>query len=167
MNIVNAWQACPCTSEALCKADTAGKFRSDCSWNSNTPGYWYFGHGGNHVQLPGSNTTTPSSLKHAMLPVLYQCWQLQARYVALGVVDKHKHADSKCIARHGIVSLACMDMHNTIKLPCCHSLMAFHVLGFVASRCECTTRYNMTKLPCCYSPDPYPSSGVCPSVNAQ
>ena len=42
----NALQACPCTSEALCKADTTGKFRSDCSWNSNTPGYWYFGHGG-------------------------------------------------------------------------------------------------------------------------
>lgn len=39
-------QACPCTSEALCKADESGKFKSDCSWNSNTPGYWYFGHGG-------------------------------------------------------------------------------------------------------------------------
>ena len=45
-----ALQACPCTSKALCKADTTGKFRSDCSWNSNTPGYWYFGHGGEPPQ---------------------------------------------------------------------------------------------------------------------
>jgi hypothetical protein len=39
-------QGCPCNTQALCEADRMGNFGQGCHWNSNTPGFWYFGHGG-------------------------------------------------------------------------------------------------------------------------
>lgn len=37
---------CPCSTTALCQADKLGNFGVECSWKTNSPGYWYFGHGG-------------------------------------------------------------------------------------------------------------------------
>lgn len=39
-------QGCPCSTTALCQADKLGNFGVECSWKTNSPGYWYFGHGG-------------------------------------------------------------------------------------------------------------------------
>lgn len=40
-------RGCPCNRTALCKADKLGNFGPDCHWVSeNSPGFWYFGHGG-------------------------------------------------------------------------------------------------------------------------
>ncbi|DBA84620.1 TPA: hypothetical protein ACH3X2_006195 [Trebouxia sp. C0005] len=39
-------RGCPCNTQTLCEADRMGNFGQGCHWNSNTPGYWYFGHGG-------------------------------------------------------------------------------------------------------------------------
>ena len=56
-------QGCPCNTQTLCEADRMGNFGQGCHWNSNTPGYWYFGHGGQYsLYTPASHLYSSCTL---------------------------------------------------------------------------------------------------------
>ena len=56
-----------------------GKFGADCSWDTNSPGFWYFGHGGQFFVVPACSSEQYSPnvpLVCAFLGILYHVFLL-------------------------------------------------------------------------------------------